>query len=273
MVQYRISDASGNSMTCSFNVVVTNAVTGAISGTATVAQNIATTSNVTFTGANGQPNYTFSYDVSTNGGPFGPVQFVSTTGGQSIVTVAQSNAVVGTYTYRILSVTDANGCAGALLAPLTATITVVAGAPDLTSSQFYTTTQIAPGGTIDEVIVLRNVGSAPTSGPISFTITNYTALTGLTVTQIAGGTNVTVGIDTYTMSGGWTFTPATGTFTSNNVIPAGGSNNIGIRITRGTGGSAGANGAVTQTTTIAPGTGGGETPSTNNTISNTILKN
>jgi hypothetical protein len=272
-VQYRLDDANGNSTTCTYNVTVNNANAGAITGTATAAQNAATTSTITFTGSGGTPNYCFTYDVSVNGGPFGAPQTVCTTGGQSVVTVAQSNAVVGTYQYRILSVTDANGCAGTLTAPTTATVTVVAGTPDLTSSQFFSTTQISAGGVIDEVIVIRNVGTAPTSGPISFTITNYSALTGLTVTQTAAGSNVTIGIDTYTISNGWTFNSATGTFTSNNVIPAGGANNVGIRITRGTGGSAGANGSVTQTTTIAAGTGGGETPSTNNTISNTILKN
>ena len=190
-----------------------------------------------------------------------------------MVTVAQYNAVMGTYTYRLLTVTDANGCVGVVTSPNTATVTVVPGRPDLTNSQFFTTTQIATGGVIDEVVVLRNVGTAPTSGQISFTVSNYAPITGLTLTPIAGGTHVTVGLDTYTISNGWTFTPATGTFTSTNMIPAGGSNNIGIRITRGTPPNQGANGAVTQTTTIAGGTGGGEAPTTNNTISNTILKN
>jgi hypothetical protein len=105
-----------------------------------------------------------------------------------------------------------------------------------------------------------------------FNITNYTPLSGLTVTSNPAG-SVTIGIDTYTLdNANWTY--SAGQFTSNAgvVIPAGGSRNIGIRITRGTGGSAGANGTVTQTTTITAGTGGGETPTTNNSISNTLLK-
>jgi hypothetical protein len=146
------------------------------------------------------------------------------------------------------------------------------GVPDLTSSQFLSTTQIAGGGFIDEVIVLRNVGTTATSGQIVFGITNYSSLTGLTVTPVVAGTNVTIGIDTYTISNGWTFDPVAGTFTSTNVIPAGGNNNIGVRFTRGTGASVGANGRVTQTTTITSGTGGGEAPATNNSISNSILK-
>jgi len=52
-------------------------------------------------------------------------------------------------------------------------------------------------------------------------------------------------------------------------IPAGGSKNLGIRITR----SGGANGMVSHTATIASATGGGELPSNNNTTTNNILKN
>lgn len=148
----------------------------------------------------------------------------------------------------------------------------IVGAPDLTSSQLFTTTQVVAGGVIDEVIVIRNVGSGPTTAPIVFNITNYTPLSGLTVTS-NGSPSVTIGPDTYTLdNANWTY--SNGQFTSNAgvVIPAGGSRNLGIRITRGTGGSAGANGTVTQTTTIVSGTGGGETPITNNSISNTLLK-
>ena len=155
------------------------------------------------------------------------------------------------------------------------TVINVAGTPDLTSSQFFTTTQIGAGGIIDEVAVIRNVGSGATTAPIVFSITSYLPLSGLTVTSNAAP-SVVIGIDTYILdNSNWTFNPALGTFTSNAgvFIPAGGSRNIGIRITRGTGGSAGANGSVTQTTTITGGTGGGETPTTNNSISNTLLKN
>jgi len=147
------------------------------------------------------------------------------------------------------------------------------GTPDLTSSQFYTTTQIQPGGSTSELMVIRNVGTGPTSAPFNFNITNYSALTGLAVTPIPGATNLTIGFSNYTISSGWSFNPATGTFTCSNVIPAGGASNLGLLISRGTGGSAGANGNVTQTTTIPGGTGGSETPTNNNSISNFLLKN
>jgi len=147
------------------------------------------------------------------------------------------------------------------------------GVPDLTSSQFYSTTQVQPGGTTNELLVIRNVGTGPTSAPFNINFTNYSALTGLTVTPIPASTNLTIGFSNYTISSGWSFNPATGTFTCSNVIPAGGASNLGLLISRGTGGSAGANGNVTQTTTIPGGTGGGETPTNNNSISNFLLKN
>lgn len=149
----------------------------------------------------------------------------------------------------------------------------LAGNADLTSSQFFTTTQLSPGSYVDEVIAVRNVGNAFTNAPVSFTITNYSALTGLTVTPITAGNSVTVGIDQYTITPGWTFNAANGTFTSSNVIAPGSRNYFGIRIARGVNPNQGANGTATQTTTISAGTGGGETPTTNNSISNTILKN
>jgi len=270
-VQYRLSDANGNSTTCTYNVTVNNTSTAAISGTATASQNAATTSTITFTGANGTPNYCFTYDVSTNGGPFGGTQTVCTTAGQSVVTVAQSNAVVGTFQYRLLSATDANGCVMAVQNPTTATVTVVAGTPDLTSTQLFTTTQVAAGGTIDMVVVIRNVGSAPTTGTITVNTTPFGGLTGLSTALVNGPT--TIGIDTYNTTPGWTYSAATGQLTTNAVIPAGGNNTFIIRITRATAPNQGANGTVTTTVTIPPGSGG-EQPAqgNNNSISNSITK-
>jgi hypothetical protein len=273
LVTYRVSDAAGNSTICTFNVTVNNAVAGAISGTSTVAQNIMTTSTITFTGS-GAPagaNYTFTYNV--NGGA---TQTVSTTGGSTIVTVAQSNAVIGTFTYTLLTVTDnITGCPGAIIPPNTAVVTVVNGTPDLTASQLFTTTQVAAGGTIDELVIIRNVGTTATSAPIVFTVSTYSALTGLTVSS-NGNVSVTIGFTTYTLNNAnWSFNAGTGTFTSIGAysIPAGGTSNVGVRIVRGTNPNQGANGTVNQTVTITNGTGGGETPTNNNTINNSLLKN
>jgi len=268
LVTYRVSDASGNSTVCTFNVVVNNAVAGAISGTSTVGQNVATTSTITFTGTGGAANYTFTYNV--NGGA---TQTVSTTGGSSVVTVAQSNALLGAFTYNLLSVTDGNGCPGTITAPASATVTVTTGSIDLTNSQFFSTTQIGAGGVIEEVIGIRNVGSMATNAPVVFSVTNYSAITGLSAASNTNPT-VTIGFTTYTLdNANWTVvsTPSALTFTSNAgiLLNPGQTRFLGIRISR----AAGANGTVTNSSTIVGGTGGGESPTNNNSISNTLLKN
>jgi hypothetical protein len=246
-------------------------VAGSISGTTTAAQNVATNSTITFTGTGGIPNYTFTYNISVNGGPVGATQTISTTGGSNVATVAQSNAVPGTYTYNLLSVMDGNSCVQTPAPSGSATITVVVGSPDMTTSHFFNTTQIAGGGLIDEVVAIRNVGTVATSAPVTFNVTNYAPITGLTASQNPNPT-ATIGFTTYTLdNANWTFNPATGIFTSNAgvFINPGTTRFIGVRINR----IAGANGSVTQTVTIDGGTGGGETPVLNNSISNNLLKN
>jgi hypothetical protein len=151
------------------------------------------------------------------------------------------------------------------------------GAPlaDLTASQLFTTTQVTAGGTIDEVVVIRNVETTPTTAPIVFTVSNYSALTGLTVSSNMNP-SVTIGFTNYPLANAnWSFNAATGTFTSIGAfsIPAGGSSNVGVRIVRGISPNQGANGTVNQTVTITNGTGGGETLVNNNTINNLLLKN
>jgi hypothetical protein len=172
-------------------------------------------------------------------------------------------------------VTDANGCPGAINPPNTAVITVATGTPDLTSSQLFTTTQITAGGIIDEVVAVRNVGTVATSAPIAFSITTYAPITGLTATSSTNAT-ITIGFTTYTLDNlNWTFNAGTGIFTSNAgiFINPGQTKYIGVRISRGSSPSQGANGSVNHTITIPGGTGGGETPASNNSISNSLLKN
>jgi hypothetical protein len=151
--------------------------------------------------------------------------------------------------------------------------TPAAGIPDLAVSQFFTTTQVTAGGTIDEVIGIRNVGAGATSAPIVITVTNYSTLTGLSAISNPNP-GVTIGFTTYTLdNANWTTTsnPSALTFTSNPgvSINPGTTKFLGIRITR----AAGARGTVTHSAVITSGTGGGETPINNNSISNTLLKN
>jgi len=281
-VQYRVTDAAGNFRTCSFNVIVTNAVDATIGTDAVVGQNIATTSTITFTGSGAgtvppaQVQYTFLYSISTNGNP-AVVQPSITTGlGSSVTTVAQSNAVIGTYRYFLISVTDQNGCVKTFAPQPSALITVVAGTPDLTFEiQAFNTLSIAAGGTIQQVLGIKNQGTAPTSGPIVFTVSNYTAISGLTAVS-NNNASVTIGFVNYTLTNAtdWVVTQPGGVgtplfFTSALTIVPGQTKYVGVTINR----VAGTNGTVTSTGTITSGTGGGETPTNNNSITNTITKN
>lgn len=149
--------------------------------------------------------------------------------------------------------------------------------PDLTPSQFFSSLQISPGGSIQELIQIRNRGTGPTTAPVSFTVTNYDPATGLTSASNNNST-VTIGIDTYSLTNVTDWNISVGNsiiiFTSKPgvVIPAGSSKYVGITITRAAVPNQGANGTVTHTITIAPGTGGGEMPFTNNITFNTIAK-
>lgn len=147
-------------------------------------------------------------------------------------------------------------------------------APDLTPAQFFSNSQLAVGAIVNYVVAISNVGSAATSNVIEFSITNYTAVTGLTMT-LNPASSVTIDGDVFTLDNN-DFTVTTGSsrflfeskVSPNVSIPSGGVKFIGFILTR-TGGSAG---TVNNTVTIVNGTGGGETPYPNNTIANTIRK-
>lgn len=74
--------------------------TATISGTTAVCQG-APAPNITFTGANGTPPYTFTYTLNGGGN-----QTVSTTGGSSSVTVSIPTGTAGTNTYSLVSVLE-----------------------------------------------------------------------------------------------------------------------------------------------------------------------
>lgn len=83
--------------------VVNPLPTASINGTTTVCQ-LALDPDITFTGSNGTSPYNFTYQI--NGGAY---QFISTTSGNS-VSIPASTLIPGTYTYSLISVSDANGC-------------------------------------------------------------------------------------------------------------------------------------------------------------------
>lgn len=105
---YNLVSVSESSITtCSNNVTGQTATVNVsplpmvtITGTTAVCRN-ATAPLVTFTGSNGTAPYTFTYNI--NGGAN---QTVTTTAGNSTVTVAASTATAGPFTYTVTSVTD-----------------------------------------------------------------------------------------------------------------------------------------------------------------------
>jgi HYR domain len=189
-VTYTVSDAAGNTATCSYTVSVTRPFTAAISGTSTVLQNNTGTSNVLFTSQLGTAPYTIVYSTTAGGFPGVGTHTIVTNsnpvGGNSsiissnpnwlVTTVPQSSAMPGTYTYTLISVTDAYGC---VVTPnTTAVVTVIAAsypAPDLTpniannGSLFLAPTNTKTG--ILEIFNSPNVpGTNATSGMVSFDV-------------------------------------------------------------------------------------------------------
>lgn len=77
--------------------------TANISGTTTVCLNETPQPVITFTGADGDTPYTFTYTL--NGGAN---QTITTTGTNNSVTLPVNTGAVGTFTYELVSVTDSN---------------------------------------------------------------------------------------------------------------------------------------------------------------------
>jgi len=84
----------------SATITVNQLPTASISGTTTVCQNSASPL-VTFTGSTTSPPYTFTYNI--NGGAN---QIVTTSGGNSSVTVSAPTGIVGSFIYNLVSVKD-----------------------------------------------------------------------------------------------------------------------------------------------------------------------
>jgi gliding motility-associated-like protein len=103
-----INVVDGTSTACAQNQAGTVTITifptpsATIAGTTTVCKN-ASSPSITFTGADGDAPYTFSYTI--NGGA---TQTVTTTTGNSVSVVAPTTTA-GTFTYALQNVTDANG--------------------------------------------------------------------------------------------------------------------------------------------------------------------
>lgn len=160
-----VQDATGCSQNQSSSaVIIVNPLpTASISGTTAVCKDVVAP-NVTFTGSGGTTPYTFIYKVNN-----GSNQMVTTTSGNS-VTVTQTTAIAGIFTYTLVSVQDANGCSQTQNG--SASITV--NAPPVVSTP-------AAWVFVDSTIIL-----SPTSGgtwisnnPTKATVTNGGVVTGI----------------------------------------------------------------------------------------------
>ena len=202
-VTYTATDAAGNSATCSYTVTVTRPFTAAISGTSTVLQNNTGTSNVLFTSQLGTAPYTIVYTTTAGGFPSAGTHTITTTalnssviGGNPnwlVTTVPQSSATPGSYTYTLVSVTDANGC---VVTPnTTAVVTVIAAtypAPDLTPNIANNgSVNFAPAITKTGYLEIYNIPNGPgtnvTSGLVTFDVyspSNFTLNIGAATTTI-----------------------------------------------------------------------------------------
>ncbi|GAP69379.1 protein containing PKD repeat [Bacteroidales bacterium 6E] len=146
-----VTNSHGCSTTSAQHAVTVNPLpTATISGNATVC---AGTTNpvITFTGAGGTAPYTFTYKV--NGGAN---QTITTTSGNS-VTLPQSTASAGTFTYTLVSVKDASSTACEQNQSGTATITVT---PPITASAAITDDIDCAGGTAN-IRIIASGGTAP----------------------------------------------------------------------------------------------------------------
>jgi hypothetical protein len=264
-VTYTATDASGNTRTCIFTVSVVNNLSGSISGTATVAQNGSTTSTITFTGSGGVKPYTFRYNISVNGGTPGPDLFVSTTGSNSVVTVPQSNAVLGTYKYTLLGVTDANNCAGTIPSPPAnaATITIVSQITNLSPAAFMDNINFTAGSVgvnRDFVVEIDEVAGAPTTGTITIRISKPSAFN-ISFNPVSGNSNVFGG--TPNTNSDFTFADLGGFYQLTTTVPIGafGFKIAGLMINR----KPGIPSNTTQTISIqiVPGSGGDNTNGNN----------
>jgi gliding motility-associated-like protein len=83
------------------SVVVPDFPTATIAGGTTFCINDPVAHQVTFTGADGDPEYQFSYTIDNGSGP-GPVQTVNSTAGVATVTIP--NNVAGTFRYQLTEV-------------------------------------------------------------------------------------------------------------------------------------------------------------------------
>jgi hypothetical protein len=271
VVTYTAKDAAGNMTMCSFTVSVVNTVAATITGGGTTTVNAPTTVNVTFTGSGGATKYTFGYQISVNGGPFGATQTIMTPGVASTVSIPHPNNVAGTFVYKIVSVTDFNGCSGTLPVDPANMVTVyVNPAADLSPTiaaplnSNFIIAQVKEG-----YIQFTNGGTGPTTGLLTFRISRIGNFAlNLPPTMLTSTDLFSVNVD----NNDWDIIPGAFfyTLTPKNPllsIPSGGNVKIGFILTStGPGGSTG-----NLTATISNGTGGDNNDNNNASVRTFVI--
>jgi large repetitive protein len=267
-VTWTVTDAGGNTATCTQTVTVVNNLIATIGGTATVGQNLTTTSNISFSGTGGTLPYTFVYTNAAG------TSTISTTGINTLTTVPQSNAVVGTYSYTLNSMTDANGCPAALpIAPANMqVITVVTGLPDFTPTIDMDGLGFAAAGTaIDFVVNINEIKNFPNNGALKFRVVQPTSLD-ITFATTSGTSNVFGG--TANNNGDWIITKAGSIITcelkSTASISGFGVSAVGFTATRKTGVAKNTTGNITAS--INAGTGGDSVNGNNVIVIQTVAQ-
>ncbi len=275
-ITYTATDAGGNMTDCSYDLTVENNTVATISGSSTAVQHSTQTSTVTFAATGGTSPYTFTF--TKDGGA--SVQTVSTALGDSVVTVAHSNQFTGSTQYEILSVMDANGCAGQLPATPDKIVTITilaAGSSPLDFSPSIprpSNATFVTGLTREGYIrVINNSATTNPSAPVSFVVSAPANF----IFDIPAGMTTAAGqaVD----NANWTITPYLGgsilllESTSNTSVNAGTSVYIGYSVqATGISGTAGNLNVTISTGTGAPDPNNGDFNDNNNaTIKNFII--
>ncbi|MFN6228142.1 MAG: PKD domain-containing protein, partial [Bacteroidota bacterium] len=187
-----VTDASSTTCTQTQNGTATITVfptpSATINGTTAVCVN-AIEPQLTFTGADGDAAFTFTYTI--NGGA---TQSITTTSGNSI-TLAAPTTTAGTYSYSLLTVTDANGATCTQNVSGTAVITV----NPLPTATITGTTSVCLNATEPQITFTGGNATAPYT--FSYTI-NGGAVQNVTTTT---GNSVTVNVPT-SAAGTFTYT-------------------------------------------------------------------
>ncbi|MFZ1705826.1 MAG: DUF5011 domain-containing protein, partial [Saprospiraceae bacterium] len=262
MVTYDVEDDCGNdAVQVSRTVIVRPHPNASISGTATVLQNAPMTPVVTFTGMDGTGPYTFYYSKQYNSDL--PTYHWTNPPGNP-VTVAQSNAVVGVFTYKLLKVVDFYGCEFDLPMPEPMAVITVISSCDLSPSiprpinGSYTTAEVKQG-----VVQFTNAGPGPSSGLLTFRISNIGNF-GIVIPAVSGTyAGLVCQNSSFTITAGPFFT----TITTNAVIPSGDNLRIGYISTAI--GSGGSNGNLTAT--VLNGTGGDNNNGNNKAVRTLVI--